>query len=288
MKWVKKILIGLLVLLLMDMIVALAISFNLKQIIIDGVIREAITERITKKEYKAPNDIISDEQIDQVVDDERVREIMKTPEMQELMNKYLDQTIDGLIDEENINEVEIEKDIVNFLKENKSVIEKQVGKEVTDEMLENAVSQLETKDMSNAYKQAIRNASKNMTKEEKQVLKGYSTIISTKFKIWMFIGILIDLILIALLQKSLYKWIKTFGKTMLVSGVGIVLMSIIVSAIVKGAANINSFNTTNLTITGVVIAILGLIIVIVYKVVEKIIKKKSEDDLDEISEFSEN
>lgn len=288
MKWLKKILIGLLVLLLMDMIVALAISFNLKQIIIDGVIREAITERITKKEYKAPNDIISDEQIDQVVDDERVREIMKTPEMQELMNKYLDQTIDGLIDEENINEVEIEKDIVNFLKENKSVIEKQVGKEVTDEMLENAVSQLETKDMSNAYKQAIRNASKNMTKEEKQVLKGYSTIISTKFKIWMFIGILIDLILIALLQKSLYKWIKTFGKTMLVSGVGIVLMSIIVSAIVKGAANINSFNTTNLTITGVVIAIIGLIIVIVYKVVEKIIKKKSEDDLDEISEFSEN
>lgn len=286
MKIVKKILIGILVLLLMDMIIALAISFNLKQIIIDGVIKEVITERITSNTYHAPNNVITDEQIEQVVDDERVREILKTPEMQDLMNKYLDQTIDGLIDEENIDEVELEKDIANFLKNNRDVIEAKVGKEVTDEMIDNAVKNLETKDMSNAYKQALQNASRNMTKEEKQVLKGYNYIISWKFRIIMFIGILIDLILIALLQKSLYKWIKTFGKTLMVSGVGIIIMSIISSLIVKGLANIKSFNTTNLTITGVIILVVGIIITVTYKIILKI-KNKKKDDLDEISEFSE-
>lgn len=286
MKIVKKILIGILVLLLMDMIIALAISFNLKQIIIDGVIKEVITERITSNTYHAPNNVITDEQIDQVVDDQRVREILKTPEMQDLMNKYLDQTIDGLIDEENIDEVELEKDIANFLKNNRDVIEAKVGKEVTDEMIDNAVKNLETKDMSNAYKQALQNASRNMTKEEKQVLKGYNYIISWKFRIIMFIGILIDLILIALLQKSLYKWIKTFGKTLIVSGVGIIIMSIISSLIVKGLANIKSFNTTNLTITGVIILVVGIIIIVTYKIILKI-KNKKKDDLDEISEFSE-
>ena len=286
MKIVKKILIGILVLLLMDMIIALAISFNLKQIIIDGVIKEVITERITSNTYHAPNNVITDEQIDGVVDDQRVRELLKTPEMQDLMNKYLDQTIDGLIDEENIDEVELEKDIANFLKDNRDVIEAKVGKEVTDEMIDNAVKNLETKDMSNAYKQALQNASRNMTKEEKQVLKGYNYIISWKFRIIMFIGMLIDLILIALLQKSLYKWIKTFGKTLIVSGVGIIIMSIISSLIVKGLANIKSFNTTNLTITGVIILVVGIIITVTYKIILKI-KNKKKDDLDEISEFSE-
>ena len=274
MKWVKKILIGLLVLLLMDMIVLLALSFNVKKIIVDGVIKEIVTQRISIPEYKAPNNLISSEQIDNTVEDERVREILKTPEMQELMNSYLDKTIDGLIDEENIDEVEIEKDIVNFLKENKSVIEKQVGKEVTDEMIENAVAQLDSKDLSNAYKQALQNASRNMTKEEKRVLKGYKTLTSNKLKIWMIIGILVDLLLIALLQKSFYKWIKTFGKTMLVSGIGIIIMSIISSLIVKNVANIKNFNTSSLTTTGIIIAVVGLVIYIVYKVVEKITNKK--------------
>lgn len=286
MKVVKKILIGILVLLLIDMIVALAISFNLKQIIIDGVIKEVITEKITSNSYHAPNNVITDEQIDQVVDDERVRELLKTPEMQDLMNKYLDQTIDGLIDEENIDEVEIEKDIANFLKDNRDVIEAKVGKEVTDEMIDNAVQNLDTKDMSNAYKQALQNASRNMTKEEKQVLKGYNYIISWNFRIIMFIAMLVDLVLIALLQKSLYKWIKTFGKTLIVSGIGIVIMSIVSSLIVKNASNLKNFNTTNLTITGVVILIVGIIITVTYKIILKI-KNKKKDDLDEISEFSE-
>ena len=54
MKWFKKIVIGILVLLLMDMIVLLALSFNAKKIIIDGVIKEIIIQKVSIPEYQTP------------------------------------------------------------------------------------------------------------------------------------------------------------------------------------------------------------------------------------------
>ena len=220
MKIIKKILTGLLIFILIDLIAALAISFNIKSIIIDGIIKETIKQQVTAKEYQENSYTISEEQIKQITDDERVQEILNSPEVQGLLEKYLDTTVNGLIDESTLDEVELEKDMMNFLKENKEVLENKVGVEITDEMIDQVAEQAEGKDMTRAFKDNIRNSSKTMTTTEKKVLKGYSYIISNSFRILVIVLMIIDLILIAILQKSFYKWIKSMSHAMIISGIG--------------------------------------------------------------------
>lgn len=284
MKVIKKILIALLVLVLIDIIFALAISFNLKKVLINGIIKETIIESVVPRQKNAENNIITEEQIKEITDDPRVQEILNSPEVQALLEKYLDTTVEGLIDIDNIDEVALEQDMVEFLKDNREVLEEKVGKEITDEMIDNAYQQMEGKDMSRAYMQSLENASKNMTTTEKKVLKGYKFLVSKKFKIILFIAMIIDLLLIALLQKSFYKWIKTLGKSMIVSGIGVLISSYVSKMIVMSIGSLNNFDISSLITTGIIITGSGIVIVIIYKIVLKIFKKK--DDNDEISTVS--
>ena len=112
MEIIKKILIAILVLVLIDIIFALAISFNLKKILVNGVIKETIVERITPKSYSEESYVITEEQIKEITDDPQIQEILNSPEIQQLMEKYLDTTVDGLIDEENLDEVALEQDMI--------------------------------------------------------------------------------------------------------------------------------------------------------------------------------
>ena len=136
----------------------------------------------------------------------------------------------------------IEQDMLEFLNNNKSTIEELVGKEITEDMIKDATDQLETKDLSNSYKQTIINARSNMSDSEKMVLKGYSILISNNLRIIVFILIILDLLLIALIQKSVYKWIKILGASLLISGIGSIIISFVVKIIVKSLASIDSFN----------------------------------------------
>ena len=281
MKWIKKVLIVILSLIIINCIFFLAISFNLKNILINGVIKETIIENIVPRSYNDENNVITEEQIKEITSDPRVQELLNSPEIQELLEKYLDTTVDGLLDEENIDEVAIEEDMARFIKDNRSVIEEKVGKEITDDMIDQAMEQVESKDISNAYKQSIANASRNMTKTEKSVLKGYKYLISWNFRIIMFVVIAVSLLLIALIQKSFYKWIGTFSKSLIVSGIGIVLASIITNLIVNSQNLIDKFNTNSLTITGIIILVSGILILIIYKLLTR-----KKDDVDEISQVS--
>ena len=274
MKVVKKILIGLLIFILIDLIAALAISFNIKSIIIDGVIKETIKHQVTANEYNENSYTISEEQIKEITDDERIQEILNSQEVQDLLEKYLDTTINGLIDESTLDEVELEKDMLEFLKENKQVLEDKVGVEITDEMIDQVTEQAEGKDLTRAYKDSIRNSSRTMTTTEKTVLKGYNYIISNSFRILIIVLMIIDLLLIAILQKSFYKWIKSMSHSMIISGIGIIIMSVISSTIVKNMTSVDTFNTSSLTYTGIGITIVGIIILIIYTIIIKIIEKK--------------
>lgn len=276
MKIVKKILVALLCVILIGCIFFMAISLNLKKILINGVIKETIVESVIPKSYSESGEkvVITEEQIKEITDDPRIQEILMSPEIQDLMEKYLDTTVNGLIDESNIDEIALEQDMMNFIKENRSVIEEKAGKEVTDEMIERAMEQVESKDMSRAYKQSIMNASRNMTTTEKEVLRGYRLLISPEFRIILLVIMIIDLVLIAVVQGSFYKWISSLGTSLLISGAGTMAASVITKKIVAQKTGFNNFDTSSLMQTGIIILVSGLIIVIVYNVISRLIKKK--------------
>lgn len=287
MKIIKNILVAFLSMILVGCIFLLAISFNLKKILINGVIKETFVEQIIPKSYNEERVVITEEQIREITDDPRIQEMLMSPEIQGLMEQYLDTTVNGLIDENNIDDLALEQDMLKFIKENRSVIEEKAGKEITDDMIEKAMEQVESKDMSRAYKQSIMNASRNMSSTEKEMLKGYRFLISPELRMIILVVIIIDLVLIMVVQASLYKWIATLAVSLLISGVGTIAASIITKGIIRKKTNFDNFDMSSLTQTGIIIALSGLVILTVYIVILKLIKKKVKVGKHEISEFSE-
>ena len=287
MKIIKNILVAFLSMILVGCIFLLAISFNLKKILINGVIKETFVEQIIPKSYNEERVVITEEQIKEITDDPRIQEMLMSPEIQGLMEQYLDTTVNGLIDENNIDDIALEQDMLKFIKENRSVIEEKAGKEITDDMIEKAMEQVESKDMSRAYKQSIMNASRNMSSTEREMLKGYRFLISPELRMIILVVIIIDLVLIMVVQASLYKWIATLAVSLLISGVGTIAASIITKGIIRKKTNFDNFDMSSLTQTGIIIALSGLVILTVYIVILKLIKKKVKVGKHEISEFSE-
>ena len=287
MKIIKNILVAFLSMILVGCIFLLAISFNLKKILINGVIKETFVEQIIPKSYNEERVVITEEQIREITDDPRIQEMLMSPEIQGLMEQYLDTTVNGLIDENNIDDLALEQDMLKFIKENRSVIEEKAGKEITDDMIEKAMEQVESKDMSRAYKQSIMNASRNMSSTEKEMLKGYRFLISPELRMIILVVIIIDLVLIMVVQASLYKWIATLAASLLISGVGTIAASIITKGIIRKKTNFDNFDMSSLTQTGIIIALSGLVILTIYIVILKLIKKKVKVGKHEISEFSE-
>ncbi len=278
MKWIKKIGVGLLTLILINLICLLAISFNLKKILINGIIKETITQQITKKDQQEGNFIITEDILNEITDDEQIRDLLNSPEVEELINKYLDITIYSMIDENYLDEIELEKDMLQFLQENKESLEKKIGHEITDEVISNTKQQVEDRDWSRSYKQTIQNASKSITSTEKTVLKGYKFLISKELRMIIIILIIIDIGLIALIEKSLFKWLKQLGRAMTVSGILLLVMCISVKIIIMKTMNFTSFHMESLQKTGIGMLISGIILIILLSIINKRIDKKKEEE----------
>ena len=274
---IKRIITFVLTFLIVLSISLLLISFNLKRILVNGVIKETIKTTITVSNFKEGNEIPK-----VVTDNEEVNKILESKEVEDLMNKYLDKIINNLSSDEEIDEYEIEKDVINFLKENRQEIEDITGKEITNEQIEKTKELYEDNHISHSVEKAIKEAKENMTTKEKTVLKGYSFIISTLFKVLMFIIIVINLVLISVINKSYFMWINTLGNSMFMSGLLTTLIALITSLILRGSTGIKTINTNSLIIPSIIVGLIGLVISIVYRVVEY---KRS--DQNELPEFSE-
>ncbi|MBQ6324382.1 MAG: hypothetical protein IJI22_06100 [Bacilli bacterium] len=277
MKWYKKLFISILFFILINLISAFIFSCNLKNVLIDGIIKETIKENIVRREENTGNFTIDEEKISELSEDERIQEILNSKEAQELMDKYLDLTVDGMLDEESLDEITIEEDLLNYLKENKELISEVVGEEVTDEMIDEAASGMETKEISNAIKKAIANNSRNLTTTEKTVLKGYKLFISLEFKLLILAIIIIDLFLIALLQKSYSKWIKTLASALITSGIFVLIASVVVKLIVSYLTGFINFNIISLIISGATTTVIGIIILIIYNLILNLTKKNEKE-----------
>ena len=271
MKTLKNILIGFLVLVLVCLINLLVLSLNFQKVLIDGVIKESIRTKLT------PSDITENVNID----NKEMEKLLNSKETDELVNKYLDKILNGVTGEETINEKEFKEDIINYIKNNKEEISKISGQEITDVDINKIEKEIYTKDFSNIINESQNQTNKMIPTEIKTAIKGYQFFTSKKFQIIMILSILIDLILIALLQKSLYKWIKTLSKSMISSGILTIIMSLVVVVIIKFLSPLKTFRINSLLISGIVILITGIIMLIVYNIVVK-----KEEKVNEVSQIS--
>lgn len=278
MKLLKKIILNILVIILVNLFIALTLCADLQSVIVNGIVKEVVKQQIVNKDFQEANTIIEN-----ITDNEQVNEILNSKEIQDLINKYIDIAIQGMIDIENIDDISIEQDMINYIKENKEIIEEKTGIEITDEMIEETAKEIQEQKISESFKETIQKTSENIPENQKVILKGYSFITSAKFRGIIIFLIILDILLIAIVQKSYYFWIKNVGDSLLASGIGITVMSIVVDNITRKFADFKILNTDILLKHGIYQGVIGIIIIICFKIILKHISKKEEKTY-EISE----
>ena len=177
---------------------------------------------------------------------------------------------------EELENIDFEQDVINYLKENKDVIETSSGVEITDEMLNETKENLEARDFNKLVKQKIRNTSNNMTQQEKKVLKIYSFIISKKFKVFLGLLFLINSVIITILINPKHKVITNIGLSLLIGGLETIIMSYVLKLIIINYTNLTNFNIGSLINCSLIITIIGLIVILVYNSIVKLMKRRME------------
>ena len=276
MKKIIKVFLSFIIVLLM---LFLTISFNLNKVIVDGVIKEIIITKISAKKVNNPNiseDIINTLPLpDYLKNSEDINKLLEDQRVQEIINKYIDITLDNLTSEE-IKNIDIESDIINYINENKELIKEITGKEVTPEMIEDTKKVIEESNLNETIEDTIESTKESISTEEKIVLKGYKEIISTKTRIIVIGLIALCLLLIAIIEKSFYKWIKTGSICTIISGILVLLMGFILKLIVTSILPLPSFNVSYLYKSGLIQLIIGIVILLIYIVLNKVLVKKGE------------
>ncbi len=280
MKVIKKILIVILTLINIGVVVSLIVSFNFQKVIIDGMIKETFKSTISSNNYKEPNIQINESATNTkdlvTTSDERINKILESDAIQGLIQDYMDKTLKSLDNPEELQNIDFEQDVIDYLKENKDVIESSTGVEITDEMLNETKETLEEKDFNKLVKQKIRNTSNNMTPQEKKVLKVYSFIISKEFKLFLSLLFIVNSVIITLLIKPKYKVITNIGLSLLIGGLETIIMSFILKLIVINYTNLTNFNIESLINSSLIITIIGLIVILVYNSIVKLKKRRME------------
>lgn len=208
-----------------------------------------------------------------------ISKILENKNTEKLINDYIDITMNELSSDDTVT-VDIGEHFINYIKENKEVLEKELDVQITDENLDKVKETDEYKKLIEEYKQTIENSKKNMDTKEKGAIKGYNYVVSNNFR-YLLIGIIVlCIILLGLIDKSLYKWMKSTSINTISSGIMVLLTAIIVQSIVDNALKGReiSFSTKPMSSVSLITTIIGIVLLIIYIIINKKINKKEREE----------
>ena len=272
MKIVKKIFTGLLTIILIDLIVLLVLNMSLKDFIVKEILINSIStnnELLNVDSSNIENPIIANNEV--------IKEVLQDEQIQEDLGDFLDDFIKNLSDDdiESLSTEEMQEEIITYVKEHKDELSEKTGVEITDEMIDKSNEMLEDVDTEKALKQEINNYKKNLTKEEKFAIKVFDFVNSVKLRMILIISIILDIILIAIIQRSTYKWIKNLSYSMTIAGLSIIVLAMSLRYVISTMTMV-VINIKSITTLGIILLAFGIIIQIVYRLMIKYYIKENE------------
>lgn len=247
---------------------------------VDGMIKDGISSVVNSNIVEIPGF----EELG--IDGKKVTELIESDEGQELITKYVDPILGGEVDIENIN---IGSDILEFVNENKETIEDIIGQPIDMAEVESIVQSEEMNQLTEKYVEIVDQTSENVPVEVKNMVYAYGYFFTNQFRILMGVISGIMIILIALLEKSFYSWMKTIGKTLTGCGILIIIFVYAGPAILEMVLEslnfgILSFDTKNSLMCGIVSLVVGIVLLIVHGMIDKRVRERK--ILNEVSEIS--
>ena len=265
----KKIFIAFLTIILIDLLSLLIVNCTLKDIIV----KDILIESIKSDKFKLPV-YQDDSSKENIMNNDVIYEIMKSDEITESLNEFIDETITNLSEEDSkdLNVDMFKDDVIKYMRDNKSELSEATGVEITDEMIDEASKELDNQDTKNIINQQIKNTKNNLSEKERSYLKTYKFIISTKLRIIIIASIITIILLIILITKSPYKWINNLSYSMIISGAGSLLMAYGIKYIIKSVLSFE-VNLKSVITVALIITIFGLIMKIIYVIFTKVFIK---------------
>lgn len=279
MKTLKKLLIGFFTLIVISCLTLFLISLNIKEVLTNTVSDTVVTEVITSKVINTFENNL--DKIDSK-DLEKIEEVISNNEdLKEVSKKLIDSTILYLIEEESIEDFTVKESISDIIKKNKKTLEETTGYKIKDSDIENIITDIDDRlDINQIYQEQVTKIKAELTTEQQLALRLYNTLTSKQFKIIMLAIMAICLSLIAILKKSFYKWITNLTTALIVSGTLVMIFSGLINLIVNYAITTTSLNikinSNQMLEIGLISLISGIIIIIIYQVIKKILQKPRE------------
>ena len=263
MDWLKKVLKGLLILFLFEFVMAFYMSFLFQKVFVHEIVMETIKEQV-----------ISQFEIDNPEYEEKIEEIFDNEDISKMVDQYLDITMEGLTEES--NDSELKEKAMDFIKNNKSVIEEEFNVEIPDESIEK-IEEADVIGKISEMTEQVSKQAKKLTEREKKILKIYNFIVSYLFKIIVGVLILLDLITLCLIDKKVFVWIKYLSLASIFSGIGFIIISFVIKYFIQiSTYNRITINASKMSIYGVVITLASLFIYTMYVIISHVIGKNEE------------
>ena len=195
----KKILNTILTIILIPLIMLLILSFNIQSIIINTISTEIVEKEITN-------------QINQILTntyDVENKNILTEISNKEINKKIAKNYINSIINKEKIN---IDTEIKEIIDNNKKILETN-NINLTENEINKIINQI-NQTVNKEYEKITINIA-----EDDKVLNIFNIINSNVFKIMLIAIMIIDLILIAIIKKSSYKWLYNLSISSLISSI---------------------------------------------------------------------
>jgi len=239
---------------------------------IGGVVRENILPAITESEDVSSED---KEKIQALLEDEGVNQVINDV-VGDILTTFGDEN--ATFDQESIDK------IFDYVIDNKEQLEKAIGKEIDTNEIEKFRDSDEYNQFTDELSKTLNETGSTLDSSSRTVIKTYNYIVSDNFKIALGIIILIDLLLIMLIQWSLYKWLSILGRALYTSGITVMIMYLAVKVFINKLLVDNGINitidTSNIFLLGIGSLVLGIVLVIIYKIINKA-KMNKEKSLEE-------
>ena len=210
------------------------------------------------------------------ITEEQLIRIASSPVVKDLASEFVDEVLNDITTGET-SDFDVGKKVVDFVVEHQKELEEVIGQPIPIDKLEEFAESEEVKNFNEQYKTVISTVSGQIPAPIKNIINTIERFISKEFRIGCLIVGGILLVLIALLQWSLYKWIRTLGNNILWLNVMYFITSLfggIISNMISAVAGLNAaFEFGKVTTTSAVAGGVGIILLIIYAIISKNVKK---------------
>lgn len=270
----KKFVSVVLAIIMVGLVVLLCINISIKSMAAKSVSNAVVANETTDQIQQVitenfPN--VTDDQIQQI------QEVISTSSSinsftDDLLNQITEATLNG----EQVDTVSIMNQLSQVFVDNVAQIEQVIDQDITDEQIQIVQERLTDQNGAlqtkiNEVVDSVQSGSTSTT----EFLQTYQTVSSMAVRIGCIIGIIVCIVLIGLLNRSLYDWSIYAGVAAIVSAIIIGLFAPLVVNAIEFTIGLRVLNmsidipVSMLRVEGIVLGVIGIILIVAYIILSR-------------------